>query len=213
MVITYYGLACLKVQSGETVLAFDPPSKESEFKSPRFQTDIVFVSHNHKDHNGFENLAAKTEGKVFLLIDGPGEYETSGIHITGIKSFHDSSSGQKYGLNTIYKVEIEDIIICHIGDFGEKNLRPDLKENIGEIDILFIPIGGETVLEPGDASRIVSQIGPKIVIPIHYKKGNALKKFLEEVGNGESKPLEKLSIKKKDLTDNKTKVAVLEPCL
>lgn len=213
MVITYYGVSCFKVQSGENVLAFDPPSKESEFKSPRFQTNIVLISHSHRDHNGYDSLVGKTEGKEPFLINSPGEYETNGIYIQGIKSFHDSSAGQKHGLNTIYKLNIEDISLCHLGDFGEKSLRPEAKEAIGEIDILFVPVGGENVLEPSEAARIISQIEPKIVIPMHYKKNTALKNFLDEVGNGSIKPLDKLTVKKKDLVENKTSIIVLEPCL
>ena len=81
MVITYYGAGCFKVQSGETVLAFNPPSKESEFKSPRFASDIVLVSSNHKDYNGWENLPGKAEGSKPFVAEGNGEYEISGIYI------------------------------------------------------------------------------------------------------------------------------------
>ncbi len=213
MIITYYGVSCFKVQAGETVIAFDPPSKESDFKAPRFQANAVFISHDHKDHGGREALSAKEEGKELLVIDGPGEYEFSGIYAKGIKSFHDSGNGEKFGLNTIYKLKFEDIRICHLGDFGEKDLRPETKEAIGEIDILFIPIGGDSVLDAQGAAKVVSQIEPKIAIPMHYKDSKTLKKFMDEFGNGSVKPADKLTLKKKDLSDNKIQVVVLEPCL
>ncbi len=195
MVITYYGVSCFKAQSGETVLAFDPPSKESEFKSPRFQADAVFVSHNHKDHNGQDSLAGEP-----IVMDGPGEYEIKGVYIAGIRSLPD---------NTIFSLSFEDISVCHLGDFGESELRPETKEAIGKVDILFVNInGGE--MTPQKAARIVSQIEPKIVIPMHYHKDkNALKNFLDEFGNGGARPVEKLTIKKKDLSEKKTEVVVL----
>lgn len=198
MVIAYYGASCFKVQSGETVLAFDPPSKDSEFKSPRFQTDVVLVNHNHKDYNGWENLSGKKEGTPPFLIDGPGAYEVAGIYIKGIPS----------GLNTIYVLSMENISICHLGAFAEKNLSPDLKEEIGEIDILFVPVSED---DGQKASQISSQLEPKITIPIYYKE-NDLKKFLKEFGDAGVKPMEKLTIKKKDIGD-KNQVIVLEPCL
>lgn len=198
MVITYYGASCFKVQSGETVLAFDPPSKDSEFKSPRFQTDVVLVNYNHKDYNGWENLSGKKEGTPPFLIDGPGAYEVAGIYIKGIPS----------GLNTIYVLSMENISICHLGAFAEKNLSPDLKEEIGEIDILFVPVSED---DGQKASQISSHLEPKITIPIHYKE-NDLKKFLKEFGDAGVKPIEKLTIKKKDIGD-KNQVIVLEPCL
>src|SRR3989344_9091081 len=106
MVITYYGLSCFKVSSGDYTLAFDPPSKKSSLKSPRFQADIVFISHDHDNHSGLDVIGEK-EGKAPLAITGPGEYETRGIPIYGIPSWHDADNGKKHGPNTIYAAEFE----------------------------------------------------------------------------------------------------------
>jgi L-ascorbate metabolism protein UlaG (beta-lactamase superfamily) len=219
MVITYYGISCFKIQSGETVLVFDPPSKDfpvSDFglKIPRFQTDIVLISHNqHKDHNGYETLPGKGDSEYPFIIDGPGDYEIQKVLIKGIKSFHDSELGKKFGLNTIYVVEIEGINICHMGDFGEKNLTGQIKESLRDIDILFIPILGPS-MDPQMAAQIAAQIEAKIIIPMHYHKDKkALKKFLDEFGNGENKPVEKLTLKKKDIADKKGEAIILIPCL
>lgn len=195
MIITYYGASCFKVQAGETVLVFDPPSKASGFKSPRFAADAVFISHNHKDHNGWDNIAGKTEGKGPIVIDGPGEYEIKGVYIKGIKSPN---------LNTIYRIKFEDIIICHLGGFSEQKLKPEIKEAIGSVDILFAPAGS------GD---VASQFESKIAVPMHYKNAGEIKKFADEFGNGASKPIDKLTIKKKDLVGKETQVIILEPCL
>lgn len=204
MIITYYGISCFKAQSGETVLAFDPPSKDSDFKSPRFQANAVLISNNHKDHNGWENLSSKIEGKDLIVLDGPGEYELEGIYIKGIKSA---------GQNTVYSVNFEGITICHMGNFSEKELRPEIKEAIGEIDILFVPIDGDGVLDPQEAAKISSRLEPSIVIPMHYKDNKTLKKFMDEFGNGSAKPFDKLTIKKKDLDQGKIQVVVLEPAI
>ncbi len=205
MVISYYGLSCFKAQSGEVVFVFDPPSKESGFKPPRFQANAVLISHNHKNHNGRENPSR-------IIIDGPGEYEIDGVYICGIESFHDSVLGEKHGLNTIYTARVEDISICHLGDFGENNLRPETKEAIGKIDVLFVPIGGETVLDSARAIKISEQLEPKIIIPMHYNLSankKELKGFLDEFGKEAVKSMDKLTIKKKDFSDKKTEIVVL----
>lgn len=219
MIITYYGVSCFKLQSGDSVLAFDPPSKEFPVKDyglklPRFQADMVLISHNqHKDHSGYETLSGKGDRKTPFVIDGLGEYELSGIQIEGANSFHDEKEGEELGGNIIYTMEIEGMSVCHFGDFGEKNLRPETKEAIGKVDILFMPISGPSN-NPQKAAKIVSQIDPKIVIPMHYHKDEKeLKKFLDEFGNGEGKPVEKLTIKKKDLPEKKSEVVVLSLCL
>ena len=219
MVITYYGAACFKVQSGETVLAFNPPSKESEFKSPRFASDIVLVSSNHKDYNGWENLAyrqaglpGKTEGPAAsseqagrasakpFVADGRGEYEISGIYIKGI-----GSNGRD---NTVYTLTLEDISICHLGALS-KEMDPSLKEAVGEVDILFIPIGGGELLDPQKAAGVAIHLEAKIVIPMNYNESQ-LKQFIKEFGAGEVTAADKLTIKKKDLAEKKGEVVVLK---
>src|SRR3989344_3119288 len=203
MVITYYGAACFKVQSGETVLAFNPPSKESEYKSPRFASDIVLVSSNHKDYNGWENLPGKTEGLKPFVAEGQGEYEVSGIYIKGI-----GSNGRN---NTVYTLALEDISICHLGALS-KEMDPSLKEAGGEVDILFIPIGGGELLDPQKAAGAAIHLEAKIVIPMNYNESQ-LKQFIKEFGAGGSVPADKLTIKKKDLAEKKGEVVVLKPAV
>ncbi len=201
MIITYYGLSCFKIQSGDTTLVFDLPSKKSNIKPPRFHADIALESHDHSGHNGAKGLS---EEKQTFLIDSPGEYEVKGVYIQGFKTYHD---------NTVYVVQIENIKLCFMGDYGEKELRPELKEGIDKIDILFVPVGGETVLEPEASRNLANQLKPGIVIPTHYVPGgktDKLKAFLAEMGQKDVKPLEKLSIKKKEISENGARVVVLE---
>ena len=122
MVITYHGVSCFKIQSKDLTLVFDPPSKESDFRAPRFKADIVFLSHNHPNHNGKENFSGS------FIIDCPGEYELKGVLAEGFESYHDNSKGKKKGLNTVYLVEAEDIKLCLLGDFGEGEISPALKK-------------------------------------------------------------------------------------
>lgn len=192
-------------------MVFDPPSKKSSFKSPRFRADAVLISHDHADHNGYEMISDKENGNP-LKIDGPGEYEIKGMDITGVPSFHDPSSGKKLGRNTIYAAKIEDIKICHLGDFGEKELRNETLESIGTVDILFLPIGGKTVIDPENAVKIANLLEPKIIIPMHYEK-KELSDFLKESGVETLKPEEKLTLKKKDLPEGKAEVKILKPAI
>ncbi len=208
MIITYYGLSCFRIQAGDTSVVFDIPSKKSAIKPPRFNNDIAIESHSHDGHSGAQDIS---DEKETFLINEPGEYEVKGVYIEGVKTYHDSSGGKKHGINTTYIVRFENINLCFMGDYGEKDLRPEVKEAIGKVDILFMPIGGGSVLEPETAVKVINQIEPAIVIPMHYSKKDFLKSFMAELGVKDLKPLEKFSVKKKDIPEDKgTQVVVLE---
>ncbi|MBU2564522.1 MBL fold metallo-hydrolase [Patescibacteria group bacterium] len=194
----------------------DPFNKEKVGLTPfRGAADIVLVSHDHFDHNNIKSIS----GDPFC-IDGPGEYDIKGVFIRGVYSFHDEKMGKERGINTIYVIGTEDIRVCHLGDFGEKELSSEQLDQIGDVDILIIPVGGVYTINGTEAVKIINQIEPKIVIPMHYQtskfpklssKLNSVDKFLDEIGK-EKETVEELSIQKKDLIDDKMKIVVMK-CL
>src|SRR3989344_3406501 len=207
MVIQWYGQSCFKITSGEFILAIDPFGRETGLTPPRFKADVLLVTHDHEEHSNIEAI----QGEPFL-IKGPGEYDVKDITVQGLQSFHDKRKGQDRGLNTIYVIEIEDVRVCHMGDFGEGELREDLREKLGEIDILLIPVGGVYTIDAEEASKIVSELEPKIVIPMHYRieglnyKIDQVEKFIQEMGEKKIEPEERLVIKKKSIEENKTQL-------
>ncbi len=208
MIITYQGVEFFKVQFGDTTLAFNPISKESKFKSSRFFADIALVSINHPDMNGSENLSYN--GKEPFVITGPGEYEVKDIFIKGFGS--KSTYGGKERINTIYSVTLENMNLCFLGALSDINLSSEVKEALGDVDILFLPIGDDGVIDAVKAEKLSVEIEPKIIIPMHFGDvGNkdALKKYLKEAGEENVKPIDKLTIKKKDLDGKEGEVVVL----
>lgn len=210
MIITWLGQSCFKLQSGELVAVIDPFSKEIGLTPPRFRTDLALVTHGHYDHSNAETLG----GEPFL-ISGPGEYEVKGVYVRGIETFHDKSRGEERGMNTIYKIAMEDLNILHLGDFGEGEMRDETLDEIGDIDILMIPTGGKYTIDAKEAAKVIKQIEPRFVIPMHYKIPglkldlDGVEKFLKEVET-KTEPQEKLMIKKRDLgEEEKTEVVVL----
>lgn len=211
MVITWYGQSCFKIQSGETVIFTDPFSKEIGLTPPRGQANIVTVSHSHSDHNNYDSLSGEP-----LIIQGPGEYEFKGVNIKGILSFHDNQEGKERGINTMYVIDMENIKICHLGDLGQKKLNEEQLERLNGVDILMIPVGGNSTVDGEEAAEIINQIEPRIVIPMHYKlpglvfKYDAVELFLKEMGVSKKETLDKLTLKKKDLPEEETEVKVMK---
>ncbi len=209
MIITYHGVDFFKVQFGDTVLAVNPISKDSKIKSTRFGSDITLVSLKSPEHNGTDTTSRGE--KSSFIIDGPGEYEVQGVFIKGFLS--KSLYGGEEKINTIYTVALEGIKLCFMGAIGDSKLSDQVKGDLDGIDILFVPIGGEGVLDPAVAHKLAVQFEPKLIIPSHYGEvgdKNALKTFLKESGSENVSPVDKLTIKKKDLDGMEGDVAVLQ---
>lgn len=216
--IIWRGQACFQIQiskgKGEESfkIVIDPFDETIGLRIPSLEAKVVLVSHNHPDHNNVKAV----KGNPFL-IDGPGEYEIQDIFFQGISSFHDDDQGKIRGENTIYTIEGEGIKICHLGDLGQKELTEEQLEKIGEVDVLMVPVGGIYTIDGRQAAKIISQIEPKIIIPMHYQlpklkiKLEKLDKFLKAMGQKKLEPLPKLLIKKKDLTEEELKIVVLKP--
>lgn len=203
MIITYYGAEFFKVQFGDITLAFNPISKDSKLKPSRFGADIVFVSAHHPDFNGIDQVT-HGEKKPFV-VSGPGEYEVKGVFIKGLPatSKHDG----KDLINTIYTVSLENMNICFLGALNA-DIKNETVEALDEVDILFVPIGGEGVLESAKAYKLAVSLEPKIIIPMQYNEAH-LKAFLKEAGEN-PKPETKLTLKRKDLEGKEGDVFVLE---
>lgn len=210
MVITYHNVEFFRVQFGDTVLAFNPISKESKYSGPNFGADIALLSLNHKDMNGAE-VVSRGDKEPFV-VQGPGEYEVQEVFIKGIPT--KSEYDKEKRINTVYFVTLEGMRLCFLGALSSPDLPTEVTEAIDEIDILFVPIGDDGVLNPAEAHKLGVQMEAKVIIPMHY--GNvgakdALKDFMKEEGESGEKPVDKLTIKPKDVVDREGDIIVINP--
>jgi L-ascorbate metabolism protein UlaG (beta-lactamase superfamily) len=177
---------------------------------------IVTVSHNHADHNFV--AAVKPMREKLFVIDGPGEYEISGVLITGVRTAHDSHKGAERGFNTVFVIHLDDVAFCHLGDLGHELSQAQLEE-IGNVDVLFVPVGGGETIGPVEANNVIGQIEPRIVIPMHYASAQLsfeydlapLEKFTHERGLKDLVPEEKIAITAANLPPEgeETRVVIL----
>jgi L-ascorbate metabolism protein UlaG (beta-lactamase superfamily) len=204
MVITYHGAQSFRITFGDLVLAYNPVSRESEFKAGKFGSNLVLVSLNHPDFNGVEQV---TYGeKEPFVIDGAGEYEIDNISIRGMPVNVSYRGGDK--INTIYTVLLEGMKLCFLGTLTSSSLSTSVRGSLGSIDILFIPVGGGDVLQPARAHELAVELGAKIIIPMHYAQ-MSLKTFLKEEDVKNGAPVERLTLKKKDIEEKEGEIVVL----
>lgn len=198
MIISYYGRQHFKLQVGDLTVAINPVSKEGKGKVAKYGADITLLTTNHPDYNGAEQteLGAKTP----FVIRGAGEYEVQNIFIKGFTTETTLSENKKEKVyqNTSYVFTIDGIRVTFLGALSQM-LKPEHKEIIDETDILFVPVGNDRfLLSPYDAEKLAVSLEPKLVIPMDYDE-QSLPVFLKEAGAEKVDPLEKLTIKKKDI--------------
>ncbi len=204
MIITHHGGQCFKVSFGNTTLVFDPISKKSKLPPVRFGADVAFVSLQHPDFNGTDELVYGS--KQPFVIDGPGEYEVGEVAVRGYGTVTTYEGVKRY--NTIYQVTLEGISLVFLGALNTGAIDSQILGELDDIDILFIPIGGGDVMDVPDASKLATKLEAHCIIPMHYND-NALKSFFKEEGIDPVKPIEKLTVKKKDLLEMEGEIIVL----
>jgi L-ascorbate metabolism protein UlaG (beta-lactamase superfamily) len=204
MVITYHGGQCFKVSFGDTTLAFDPIAKSSKLTPVKFGADVAFVSLNHPNFNGVENAAHGS--KEPFVVQGPGEYEIGTVTARGYGVKTKYAGNEHY--NTIYQVRLEEMNMVFLGALGDPEIDPKILSEFGDIDILFIPVGGGDVLEVPQAAKLGLKLEARLIIPMHYD-ATALKAFLKEAGADGVSPVDKLTLKKKDVNEMEGEIVVL----
>ena len=203
MIITYYGKQFIKVQQGDTVLAYNPIASNAkvDFKVSRFGSDVVLSAVNHSDANGFDTVTYGDKNPV--VISGPGDYETKEIFIKGNLT-RVIKDGKPY-INTVYAVNLEEVNLLFLG-YLDHVLDTKEREGLKSPDILFVPVGKET-LSASDAYKLAVSFEPSIIIPLGEEDAVAL--FLKEAGAKDTVPTDKLVLKRKDLMGKVGEVAVL----
>ena len=205
MIITHHGGQCFKVSFGDTTLAFDPIAKNSRLEGTKFGADVAFVSLNHPNFNGVDQ--ATHGAKEPYEVWGPGEFEFGEVTARGYGTKTIYENIERF--NTIYQVCMEDINIIFLGALSSIEIDPKILSEFGDVDILFVPIGGGDVLDVPAAAKLAVKLEAKLIIPMHYEK-SSLTAFLKEIGAEGTEPVEKLTIKKKDLLELQGEVKVLK---
>ena len=162
--IIWHGHACFEITDDLTIVTDPHDGKSIGIETPMVKGDIILVSHDHYDHNSVRTV----EKKDSAVVRDAGKKKVKGVEIEGIESFHDEVKGAKRGKNIIFKFKVDDITFCHLGDLGH---IPDkeILDKIGEVDILFIPVGGVYTLDADSAWETANLIKSRIIVPMHYK--------------------------------------------
>ncbi len=216
MDITWYGLSCFRIREGGVTVVCDPYDRSTGLTLPKLRADIVTISHDRPGHNN----AAAVGGEPKVLR-GPGEYEIKNVFITGATTYHRRAKEREIERNIIFFFDFGDLTVGHLGDLGEIPTQAEIEElNIGEVDVLLVPVGGGATLDPTRAVEVIGMFEPRIVVPMHYQQAQLaatwsaalepVEKFLRELGVSAPEPQETLKVTKSSLPEE-PQVAILLP--
>jgi L-ascorbate metabolism protein UlaG (beta-lactamase superfamily) len=127
--------------------------------------DLLLVTHEHIDQNGVEAVG----GDPVVLRATAGRHESPLGEVLGIASEHDEAAGTERGPNTIFAFDLDGVRVAHLGDFGQTAMRPEQIANLRDVDLLFVPVGGGPTIGAAEAARIVEEVEPRWVVPMHYR--------------------------------------------
>ena len=212
MEITFLGHACFRIRGRDAAVVVDPYSKSLGLPTQqpsKFGADILAISHDHPGHNNAAMVGCKPR-----VVDGPGEYEIQGVGLRGVGAYHDGEKGGRFGEVTLFAIEIDDVVVAHLGDLGHQ-LSEQQQEALGSVDVLLLPVGGGNCLGPTQAAAVANQIEPRVVVPMHYKLPHVKaeledpKHFAAEMGIQAIEYQPKLSISGRP-SNEETRVVFLE---
>ena len=218
MIIQWYGQTCFRIQAKtlktEPVIVIDPYDKSTGLRVPSLSADIVLLTDKRSEFSNVSSIKSNTPDQVPFIIAGPGEYEARDVFITGLPSKPDKKDKM---IKSIYSIQVEEINLVHLSNLSQENLSEKILEEVEGVDILMIPVGGGNTLDAKQAVELISQIEPRIIIPMYYRlpglKNNleSVDKFIKEIGLKPDEELEKFKVVKKDLPQEETKLIILKP--
>lgn len=204
MDIKYLGHSSFFLRTKEAKIVLDPFNpKMVGLKFPRTEADIVTISHAHEDHSYMAGVSGSP-----LVIDMPGEFEKNGVRVSGFSTYHDKKKGEERGENVMYRIDADAVSVLHCGDMG---FVPDEEyiEQLGEIDILMVPVGGFYTIDADEAVQFVKKVEPSMVVPMHYgveglnpelkEKLSPVSEFLKNMGAEGIEAVSKLTVKRDEL--------------
>ena len=176
MRVEWFGQSAFRLDADGKTVAIDPFGDMSAMSRDRgiqwdypaiagVEPDLLLVTHEHGDHNAVEAIG----GEPHTLRSTAGTHESPIGQVTGVASEHDDKAGSERGPNTIFCFELDSVRVCHMGDFGQSGLRPEQIEAIGDVDLLFVPVGGGFTIGAEQAALIVERLQPRWVVPMHYR--------------------------------------------
>ena len=210
MDINWYGFSCFRLRERGVTAICDPLNRKATgIQLPRIRADIVTIS------SGSSALAEGTDGVSGepKILRGPGDYEVKQVLVTGLPT---SKNGTR---NVAFFLDFAGLTVGHLGELGQVPASAG-GEELGDIDVLLAPVSGPHVPDVSRIAEVISQLDPRIVVPMQYsdegirsEQSESLEpvdRFLKELGISDPEVTDTLKLTKSGLPEE-TQVVLLRP--
>lgn len=173
MEITYMGHSCFKLKNKSGFVVYIDPfdTKMVGESLPKDVADMLLISHDHRDHNNREVITGAVMRESTFVVDREGEYEVAGVLVSALRTNHDKAEGKERGKNLVFAIKVDGLNVVHLGDLGHELSSAQI-DKLGNVDVLLIPVGGHFTIDSELALKIVKEISPAYVVPMHYQTDN-----------------------------------------
>lgn len=198
MELVWIGHSCFRLRGRDAAVLTDPCARASGYSLGKVTADVVTVSNSHPHHAAIDEVGTNP-----TVLNGPGEYEVGGVLVTGVRT-HPHQSAERNPRNTAYIITIDDVTVCHLGDLASL-LTTEQIELMKDVDVLLVPVGGHCTIGPAEAVEVISQVEPKLVLPMHYatevstSELEGVDRFLREMGLAQVEPQPRLNVTRSSL--------------
>ena len=186
ILLQYLGCSAFVISDGEgTSLALDlwtkgafpyaedTPEELGLGKLPALSA--VLVSHDHKDHSFTPPGIPVIYGVLSRKVDDDPEFMRLGeISIGKFSTQHFASDAKRPKPNAVFVLTIGGVKLVHLGDahgtMADSGKLHVLKQKIGDIDLLMIPIGSPWLkpMDSGILDTTINILHPGASLPMHY---------------------------------------------
>ncbi|MCC7371927.1 MAG: MBL fold metallo-hydrolase [Chloroflexi bacterium] len=212
MDIVWHGHACFRLRGREASIVTDPYDRSTGYPALKLTADVLTISNHTSQHAN--TAAVSAAGDKLRQVDGPGEYEVAGSLIEGVVTYRDKQKGKERGKNTAYMIHLDDLSVCHLGALAH-TLSSSQIESLKDADVLLVPVGGGDVLDAAAAAEVVSQLEPRIVIPMYYGTPalqlDAVDRFCAEMAVTEIVPQARLVVTRSSLPEETRLIVLAAP--
>ena len=175
MIIRWHGQSAYTLAGAEHTVAIDPfgpfppeVAARITFEYPPIEphpADLLLVTHEHRDHNAVDVIS----GDPYVVRSTAGRFDTPVGEVVAVASEHDDAAGTARGPNSIVVFSLDGVRIAHLSDFGQAGLRSEQRAAIGDVDLVFVPVGGGPTIGADAAAAIVRELAPAYAVPMHYR--------------------------------------------